>query len=496
MSNPLFEKPVFGEEVEYNSMVVARPDAPEWMHPDLGPKARPLEVGEMTRMLQKYWPEDHPRLQGFQSGGVWLGNGARMYEDIGGHPECSAQEVSSLEEVPAVSISGERRLYAVLANARGGDKVLERFMLMKQTNDHFGVTAGYHENYLADRRRLNIKAGQLGGLGLHLASRTIYAGAGSILLRQDSGGADYMLAQKMPDVHKDFDAYTTGVCKAVVNLRDEPEADEKRFVRVHVTSGDPHISPAALKLQRGTTQLVLLATQMGYWDPGLSAREGTLRNAAVGIAGDLTLRKSTIEQESGRRLSAWDAQVELFGLVQDMLDHEDSGGSLTEYAAVMRDWEHVLIMMERQEEDERLLALCGWLHRLRWLEGQMGWERDSVSAAELAQPKAIVQHIRYSQIGPNSVSDHLRTTEWADDMPSEETISYFERNGSPHMRSGTRGKFVQQFTGVADARVGWKHLILPDERGVVMNDPRQNYDRESQQLAARFRKRQTDRYIA
>ena len=89
-----------------------------------------------------------------RSSNVFLRNGARLYLDVGSHPEYATAECDSLDQLVAHDKAGERILEDLLVDAErrlvdegiGGD-----IYLFKNNTDSAGNSYGCHENYLVAR---------------------------------------------------------------------------------------------------------------------------------------------------------------------------------------------------------------------------------------------------------------------------------------------------------------------------------------------------------
>ena len=128
-----------------------------------------------------------------RSSNVFLRNGARLYLDVGSHPEYATAECDSLAQLVAHDKAGERILEDLLVDAErrlidegiGGD-----IYLFKNNTDSAGNSYGCHENYLTSRRD---EFGHYAEVLIpFFVSRQIYAGAGKVL--QTARGAMYCIS--------------------------------------------------------------------------------------------------------------------------------------------------------------------------------------------------------------------------------------------------------------------------------------------------------------
>ena len=91
-----------------------------------------------------------------RSSNVFLENGARLYLDVGSHPEFATPECDNLEDVVAHDKAGERILEGLV---RGAEERLEEegirgeIFVFKNNTDSAGNSYGCHENYLVSRHK-------------------------------------------------------------------------------------------------------------------------------------------------------------------------------------------------------------------------------------------------------------------------------------------------------------------------------------------------------
>ena len=129
-----------------------------------------------------------------RSSNVFLANGARLYLDVGSHPEYATPECDSIYEVICHDRAGERILERLVDNAE--ERLTEEgitgstIYLFKNNTDSAGNSYGCHENYLTSRRDDFSNYAEV--LIPFLVTRQIYTGAGKVL--QSARGAMYSIA--------------------------------------------------------------------------------------------------------------------------------------------------------------------------------------------------------------------------------------------------------------------------------------------------------------
>ena len=103
----------------------------------------------------------------------------------------------------------------------------------------------------------------------------------------------------------------TTLKRPIVNTRDEPHADPKRFRRLHVIVGDANLSEIVTLVKVGSTAIVLAMIE----DDALPARDLSLSDpvrALHQVSADLTLRRP-LSLTDGSTATALEMQWELFG---------------------------------------------------------------------------------------------------------------------------------------------------------------------------------------
>jgi proteasome accessory factor A len=193
--------------------------------------------------------------------GGFLFNGGRAYVDMG-HLEYCTPECRSLADLVGYDRAGDAILLQALRELRMADQV----GFVRNNIDHYsGATFGCHENYLVRRVAPLTETNVLSLLGF-LTLRLLYTGAGRVgstagsELRGESllPGADatYQISQRADYINNELFEWVQ-FNRAIINTRDEPLADPRRFRRLHLLHGDTNVLPASLALKVGTTSLAL-----------------------------------------------------------------------------------------------------------------------------------------------------------------------------------------------------------------------------------------------
>ena len=130
-----------------------------------------------------------------RSSNVFLENGARLYLDVGSHPEYATPECDSIHEVVVHDKAGERILEELLVGAEQrlrDEGIRGTIYLFKNNTDSAGNSYGCHENYLTSRSDDVEKYSEV--LIPFLVTRQIFTGSGKVL--QTARGPIYSIAQR------------------------------------------------------------------------------------------------------------------------------------------------------------------------------------------------------------------------------------------------------------------------------------------------------------
>src|SRR5881275_22399 len=252
-----------------------------------------------------------------RSSNVFLRNGARLYLDVGSHPEYATPECDAVTDLVVHDRAGERILEGLLVDAEKrlhDEGIAGEIYLFKNNTDSAGNSYGCHENYLVSRH------GEFGRLAdvliPFLVTRQLICGAGKVL--QTPRGAVFCLSQRAEHIWEGVSSATTR-SRPIINTRDEPHADAERYRRLHVIVGDSNMNEATTLLKVGSANLVLAMVE-----GGVTFRDLTLENpirAIREISHDLTGRRR-VKLANGREASALDIQREYHArAVQHITEH-------------------------------------------------------------------------------------------------------------------------------------------------------------------------------
>src|SRR6476660_4350297 len=231
-----------------------------------------------------------------------LPNGARFYNDHT-HPEYSTPECRSLKQLVSHDRAGERIVQqaADRRNEQIGDTVVH---LYKNNTDFHGHSYGCHDNYLV--ARAIPFPGLVSGLLPFLASRQVIAGAGKVGVEAQEHGftpGPYQLSQRADFMETELSVDTMHN-RPILNTRDEPHADRRKYRRLHLIIGDANMCEYATALKVGTTRLVLDLLERGAM-PTIGLDQPVAAVKQLSRDPDL---KAVVRLQDGRRLSALELQ--------------------------------------------------------------------------------------------------------------------------------------------------------------------------------------------
>src|SRR5579871_1175514 len=294
-----------------------------------------------------------------RSSNVFLRNGARLYLDVGSHPEYATPECDNISDLVVHDKAGERILEGLLVDA---DRRLREegiagdIYLFKNNTDSAGNSYGCHENYLVGRHG---EFGRLADILIpFLVTRQIICGAGKVL--QTPRGAVYCVSQRAEHIWEGVSSATTR-SRPIINTRDEPHADAERFRRLHVIVGDSNMSETTTLLKAGSTGLVLRMIEAGTLPPDLTL-DNPVR-AIREVSQDLTGR-TLIRLASGRELTALEVQYEYLNRVRDFTSENglDAVGE-----QVLGLWERALGAIEAGNLD-KIAREIDWVTKYQLIE--------------------------------------------------------------------------------------------------------------------------------
>ena len=407
-----------------------------------------------------------------RSSNVFLENGARLYLDVGSHPEYATPECDSISDLVAHDKAGERILESLVASAEArlrDEGIRGVVYLFKNNTDSAGNSYGCHENYLTSRRDDFGHYAQV--LIPFFVTRQIYAGAGKVL--QTARGAMFCLSQRAEHIWEGVSSATTR-SRPIINTRDEPHADAERYRRLHVIVGDSNMSEYATFLKVGVTSIMLRMLE----DPGVVLRDMTLEDpirAIREISHDITCRR-LVRLANGREASALDIQREYFTRA---VRYKDQRGLAPLELRALDMWEHCLDAIEK--DPLTLDRQCDWAIKHKLVEGYRARH-----GLPLGHPKIALLDLQYHDVSrERSIFYRMQAKGAVERAVTDEAIATAVDEPPSTTRARLRGEFIRRAKEKRrDFTVDWVHLKLNDQtqRTVLLKDPFRAHDERVERL--------------
>ena len=408
-----------------------------------------------------------------RSSNVFLENGARLYLDVGSHPEYATPECDSLYDVVAHDKAGERVLEGLLRSAEQRleeEGIRGQIYLFKNNTDSAGNSYGCHENYLVGRQGDFQRI--IDTLIPFFVTRQIYAGAGKLL--QTARGTVYCLAQRAEHIWEGISSATTR-SRPIINTRDEPHADAERYRRLHVIAGDSNMSEWVTYVKVGAT-----AALIQMLEDDVVFRDLTLENpirAIREVSHDITCRRR-VRLANGRELSALDVQWEY---LERAMRYARTSGFPPEVERAVEMWEYALTGLEK--DPMSLHRELDWVAKYRLIEQYRSRHDLAVSSPRLA----LLDLAYHDVTRERGLFYILQRKGLVERVVADESVAKAMTNPPATTRARLRGEFIKAAKArKRDFTVDWVHLQLNDQaqRTVRCKDPFRAHDERVDKLIA------------
>ena len=443
---------IIGVETEYGITCAPAGDGPP-----------PLDADHAARELFE------PVVQRSRSSNVFTRGGARLYLDVGSHPEFATAECDRLEDLLAQDRAGELVMadLAQQANTRlTAAGVPGRIHLLKNNRDAEGNGFGCHENYLVRRRGDFWNDART--LVPHLVTRQILVGAGHIVNSDDArptgtspGG--YVFSQRADQM---WDAVSSATTRArpLINTRDEPHADAERYRRMHVIVGDSNIAQGSTLLKVAAMDLLLDYLESGgdLSDLALSDPMRAIRDTCHDLSG-----RALLERVDGRPITAVEVQAEH---LERLRNHVAGDMELTDlHAAALDVWERGLEAV-RLQEPERVATELDWAAK-----HQLVTRYCQRYGADLTDPRVTRLALAYHDVSPEQgLRQRLESAGMLRRFVDDEACQRAMSTPPASTRAHLRGAVVARAEDLRrDLTVDWVGIRLDDGASstVTLNDP-------------------------
>jgi len=408
-----------------------------------------------------------------RSSNVFLRNGARLYLDVGSHPEYATPECDSVRELIVHDKAGERILEGLLADAERRlheEGIAGDVYLFKNNTDSAGNSYGCHENYLVGRHGEFSRLADV--LIPFLVTRQLICGAGKVLATPR--GAVYCVSQRAEHIWEGVSSATTR-SRPIINTRDEPHADAEKYRRLHVIVGDSNMSETTMMLKVGATDLVLRMIEAGT-----TLRDMTLENpirAIREVSHDMTGQKK-VRLANGREMSALEIQEEYFTKARDFA--EKRGLRTGAVDKILDLWERTLSAVSSGDLD-LISREIDWVIKYKLIERYRAKNNLAMSAPRVAQ-----LDLAYHDISRNRGLYYLLEKRGMVERTATDLEIFQAKSVPPQTtRARLRGEFIKRAQEQRrDFTVDWVHLKLNDQaqRTVLCKDPFRSVDERVEKL--------------
>jgi len=410
-----------------------------------------------------------------RSSNVFLRNGARLYLDVGSHPEYATPECDSAEQVVVHDKAGERILEGLLVDAERrlhDEGIAGDVFLFKNNTDSAGNSYGCHENYLVGRHGEFSRMADV--LIPFLVTRQLTCGAGKVL--QTPRGAVFCLSQRAEHIWEGVSSATTR-SRPIINTRDEPHADAEKYRRLHVIVGDSNLAEPTTLLKIGSTDLVLRMIESGVVMRDLSL-ENPIR-AIREVSHDLTGSR-TVRLVNGRELSALQIQQEYLDKATAFAERR---GLLDGTAGkVLELWARTLDAV-RTQDLSLIDSEIDWAIKHSLIERYRAKHDMELSSARVAQ-----LDLAYHDINRHRGLYYLMERRGLVKRVVRDLDVFSAKSVPPQQtRAKLRGDFIKRAQERRrDFTVDWVHLKLNDQaqRTVLCKDPFRAVDDRVEKLIA------------
>ncbi|TVL90475.1 Pup--protein ligase [Streptomyces sp. LX-29] len=410
-----------------------------------------------------------------RSSNVFLRNGARLYLDVGSHPEYATPECDNVTELVTHDKAGERILEGLLVDAEKRlheEGIAGDVYLFKNNTDSAGNSYGCHENYLVARHGEFSRLADI--LIPFLVTRQLVCGAGKVL--QTPRGAVYCVSQRAEHIWEGVSSATTR-SRPIINTRDEPHADAERYRRLHVIVGDSNMSETTMLLKVGATDLVLRMIEAGT-----VMRDLTLENpirAIREVSHDITGQRK-VRLASGREASALEVQQEYYEKAVDFCERRGIRTGTVE--RVLELWGRTLEAVRTQDLD-LIDTEIDWVMKYRLIERYRAKNNITMSHPRIAQIDLAYHDIHRRRGLYYLLEKRGQAARICNDL------KIFEGKSVPPQttRARLRGDFIRRAQEQRrDFTVDWVHLKLNDQaqRTVLCKDPFRSVDDRVEKLIA------------
>ncbi len=250
-------------------------------------------------------------LKGRQDNGMYLGNGARFYNDQG-HPEYSTPECDNPWDVVRYILAGDQTLLNLSQELVRQSTMASEVPVYKGNIDYSGGESvwGCHESYQHKVSKWRMRPNIIP----HLVTRIIFTGAGGFNSR--SPGLEFMVSPRVAHLVAEVSCSSTEG-RGIYHQKDEP-LSLYGFERLHLLCGESNYSHLSTLLKIGTTALIVRLIEAGE-NPGNRMVFSDSVEAMNEVAADYHCRARLVLKRGQNPLSALDIQRQYLDKVEACL---------------------------------------------------------------------------------------------------------------------------------------------------------------------------------
>ena len=452
-----------GCRFDYSGELPTR-DARDGADHDLAPEARTdkeagaVLTGSPTRWVKRVAPFEAHYYRGSASHAV---NGARLYVDHT-HPEYASPEALGPREAVLYDKAGDLLMHhaeAALSRERGS-----RIQVIKNNTDGHGAAWGAHESYAVRR---DVPWDLLTAVTLpFLVTRQVIGGSGRVGLGPEGRTPGFQIFARADYIEQAVSLYTTRE-RPIVNTRDEPHAEERRWRRLHVITADSSSLAVTGLLRTGSMAALLslieehphraraLAERFAFADPVGALRafshDPELRVrcelADGGAVGALEVQRAFLDEIAAAHAAHQDGSGAAGGAA------EGRHGLDEETAAVLALWGEALDALE--DGPLRAAHLVEWCAKLAVLERlrtryDCDWDDPRIRAADL----------QFAVVDPAaSLAAALERAGSVRRVVDDEAVRAAVGRAPADTRAGGRSEFLRAFPDRVWA-ASWTSLVV------------------------------------
>ncbi len=372
-----------------------------------------------------------------------LHNGARLYVDHA-HPEFSTPECADPLEATLYDKAGELVMHRAAATVSAALGPGKRLLLHKNNSDGKGASYGAHENYLVPR---SVPFAEIVAyMTAFLVTRQIITGSGKVGAEHGRPSVEYQLSQRADFFEEEVGLETT-LKRPIINTRDEPHADPRKYRRLHVIIGDATMSEVQTFVKLGSASLMLMAIEDGAL--GEPVRLATPVENVVSVSHDIG-GHALIALSDGSRRTALELQWQYLTQLEMYVGSQDLPPV---YKQVLSEWRGIL--EDIPHGYEAVADRLDWAAKLSIIEAYrrrdgFAWDRPELRLLDL----------QYHAVDPaRSLYHKLVDAGRMRRLFTDEEVANATTSPPLQTRAWFRGECLRRYPGSV-AAANWDSLVF------------------------------------